>query len=119
MSGDRNSPAATTQARVIRSPFYRDAYANGFRMRLSSLDCAITFSSNVDVPNVGIVTQDEMGVNMTLPMAKILALHLSKMIETVENEIGAIRIPRASVPTEQLMRELTRSIRENTLTDSK
>jgi hypothetical protein len=119
MSDDRNRPAlsAVTATRVVKSPFYRDAYATSFRFRLSPIDFGITFSSNADVPGAGIVIQDEAGVSMSLPAAKILVLHLSKMLEAVEGEIGAIRIPRASVPTEQVMRELTRSIRENPLTD--
>ena len=117
MSDDRNSTPATTQTRAIRSQFYRDAYTNGFRFRLSPLDFSITFSSNTEVPGSGVIMQDEMGVNMGLPAAKILALHLSKMIEMIENEIGAIRIPKASIPTEQMTRELTRSMRENPLTD--
>jgi len=117
MSDDRNNPATTTQPRAVRSAFYRDSYANNFRFRLSPLDFSITFASNADVPGAGILIQDEIGMSMSLPTAKILALHLNKMIEAVENEIGVIRIPKASVPTEQMIRDLTRSIRENPLTD--
>jgi hypothetical protein len=118
MSDDRNSAVSTTQTRAIRSAFYRDAYANSFRFRLSPVDFAITFASNADVPGAGIILQDEMGVSMSLSAAKVLALHLSKMIEAVENEIGSIRIPRFAIPTEQQMRELTRSLRENPLTET-
>jgi uncharacterized protein DUF3467 len=117
MSDDRNNPAVTAQTRAIRSAFYRDSYANNFRFRLSPVDFSITFASNADVPGAGILLQDEMGVSMSLPAAKILSIHLNKMIEAVENQIGAIRIPTASVPTEQMIRDLTRSIRETPMTE--
>ncbi len=110
-----NVPPTTEQSRVIRSPFFREAYGNNFRFRLSPIDFTIVFSSNTEMP--GIALQDEASVNMSIPAAKILTLHLSKMIAAIEHEIGAIRIPKAAVPTEQQTQELVRSLRENPLTE--
>ncbi len=118
MSDDKNNQtrmSGATQSQAIRSPFYRDTYANSFRFRLSPIDFTIVFSSNTDV--LGANIQDEMGVNMSLPAAKILTLHLNNMIEALEREIGVIRIPAVAIPTEQVTQGLLRSIKENPLTD--
>jgi hypothetical protein len=117
MSDDNptTSAVASQSQRAIRSPYYRDAYANGFRFRLSPIDFAIVFSSNTDMG--GVVLQDEVGVNMSFQAVKILILHLEKAIKAIENEHGIIRVPRGSLPSEEQMHALMRSLRENPLTD--
>jgi hypothetical protein len=118
MSEDKNNaadPSVPPEIALVRSAFYREAYANSFRFRLSPIDLTIVFSANTDIP--GHVIQDEASVSMSLAAAKILSLHLSKTIESVESKIGKIRIPRAGIPRDQQTEQLLRVFETNPLTD--
>jgi hypothetical protein len=124
MSEDRRAQVAPQsaqpiQTQAVRSPFYRDAYTNNFRFRLGPSDFTITFGNNTELPGGGgILIQDEIGVSMSLPVLKLLALHLNRVTEAIENEIGAIKVPKKSLPTEQVIHALTRGLRDHPLTDA-
>jgi hypothetical protein len=118
MSDDKDNasdPSMLPEIPLVRSMFYREAYANSFRVRLSPIDLTIVFSANTEIPGPAI--QDEASVSMSLAAAKILSLHLSRTIEGVERKIGRIRIPRAGIPTDQQREQLLRVFETNPLTD--
>jgi hypothetical protein len=115
MSDDRSPTSVSKQLTVTRSLFYREAYATNFRFRLSPIDFSIVFATNTGNPTAPV--QEEAVVSMSIPAAKILTLHLRRMIEEIEHEIGPIKIPKTGIPTEQQMNDLLRSIRQTPLTE--
>lgn len=116
MSDDRRRMTPESgQIQIARSAFYREAYATNFRFRLSPVDFTITFATNTDI--LAVPVQDEAAVTMSIPAAKILLLHLQRMIAEVEHEIGPIRIPKRSIPTEQQMQALLSALKENSLVE--
>lgn len=121
MSGDRNPPTPPMQSgrspQAIRSPLYREIYANSFRFRLSALDFGMVICNVADIPGIGFLVHDEVGINMSLPVAKILMRHLSEMINAIEKEVGVIRVPKAQLPTDEQTQRNVQSIRDAGLTE--
>jgi hypothetical protein len=121
MSGDRNPPTPPMQPtqlpQAIRSPLYREIYTNGFRFRLSGVDFGMVICNSADIPGMGPLVQDEVGINMSLPVAKILMRHLSEMINAIEKEVGVIRVPKAQLPTDEQTQRNVQSIRAAGLTE--
>jgi Protein of unknown function (DUF3467) len=110
MSSDRQNPSTSvTQSRAVRSQFYRESYANAFRFKLSPLDLTIVFSTPTEMPGV---FQDEAAVSMGFAALKILTTHLNETLGAIETELGAIRVPKGSLPTKEQTAQLIRSLRE-------
>lgn len=84
----------------MRSPNFRDIYAQNFRLRVTNMDTAIVFVSSADLPGGRQILQDEATVTMTYAGLKILSEHLTLVVQTIEQELGPIRVPVAVRPTE-------------------
>jgi hypothetical protein len=115
---DATSPPPQTPL-IARSPRYQDVYANSVRVRISPIDCSIVFGSAIEIPGAppGIV-QEEVTVTMSLPFAKVLLLHLGKTVGAIEKELGNIKVPAKSLPTDIIEENVSRMLKDNPLADS-
>lgn len=104
MSDERNSgtPIPPGQSPVIRSPNYRETYANGARFRLRSIDFTMTLATNPEIPgSPPNLIQDEVSITLTHPFLKILSRYLSAIVKTIEQELGPIKVPEANNPRQE------------------
>ena len=100
---------------VTRSVEYRAIYAGNFRFRVTNLDAAITFVSIADLPGGMLALQDEATVTMSFPAMKILSEHLALAVQTIEQELGPIRVPLAVRPNEQNKAQLIQTLKATAL----
>jgi hypothetical protein len=84
-----------------RAQDYKAAYAGNFRFRVTNTDAAITFLSVADFPGGMVALQDEATITMSFGSLKILSEHLALAVQTIEQELGPIRVPVAIRPSEQ------------------
>lgn len=98
---------------MMRSPHYRLVYANAFGFRLSASDFCLTIANNAAMPGAPVnIVQEEIAIMMPLPQLKILAEHLTGIVQAVEDEIGAIRVPEKSKASKDKIEPILSSIRE-------
>lgn len=124
MSEQRQPPQAG-QVTAIRAADHKIVYSDFFSVRASPVDMQITFGSQTIVPILSPQTRtsvpieallEQVTVAMPLPIMKALSLHLTRIVETIEGEIGNIRITKSSEPTDQHMEMVRQNLRNNPLT---
>jgi hypothetical protein len=120
MSDERNSgtPTPPGQFPAIRSPNYRETYANGVRFRLRSVDITITLVTNPDIPGSPTnLIQDEVSITLTHPFLKILSRYLGAIVKTIEQELGPIKVPEANNPRQEQIDALAQALKDTKLVE--
>jgi hypothetical protein len=109
---------------TIRSPDHKTIYSDTFSVRASPIDMQITFSHQTFLPlfnpQTGMSTQmnaisEQFTVAMPLPMLKGFSIHLTKIIEIIESEIGNILVPKAMEATAENIDMVRQNLRNNPL----
>jgi hypothetical protein len=109
---------------TIRASDHKIIYSDAFSTRVTSVDFSITFATQTLLPLADPQTHANVTINaiveqftvaMPLPVFKSIALHMSKILETIESEIGTIRVTANSVPTDALMTAVRQNLKNNPL----
>jgi Protein of unknown function (DUF3467) len=79
-----------------RTPDFRTLFANQSRMRVAPGEVVMTFAIVDDVPNVGTILTELVGVAMTPTHAKTLAFILTETLKLYEETYGTIPQPSAT-----------------------
>jgi hypothetical protein len=77
-----------------QSKDFRVVFTNSFALRFSDNDVLLRFSVDLDPPDQESVALEEVAVAMTPRSAKLLALTLSKVLESFESAAGPIDVPQ-------------------------
>jgi hypothetical protein len=81
-----------------RSPDYKTIYSNLFRTRIGNGDITIVCSRTTHTPSLRApanVIEEQVEVVMSWPQLKMLEQMLRSLVDTLEQEIGEIQIPKA------------------------
>jgi hypothetical protein len=104
MSDERKPdvPAPSGQITVTRSSRYQEVYANSVRFKLTPIDLTMTLGTTPDIPGAPVgIMQDEASITVTHSFMKVLARHLSALVQGVEKEFGPIRIEEKNNPKQE------------------
>ncbi len=87
---------------AIRSPLFRQVFAQVYRLRIYGSEATITFSNFGDVPSEpgepgDPVVVEEVAIMGNFAMMKALALELTKMVATIESAHGEIPLDPAAL----------------------
>lgn len=114
MSDERKPEAPTPpgQIPVLRSPAYREVYANGLRFRVTSIDFTMTLGITLNIPGAPPnIMQEEVSITLTHSFLKVLARHLNAVVSTIETEIGPIRIEEKNNPKPELFESIAQELK--------
>ncbi|MDQ6702841.1 MAG: DUF3467 domain-containing protein [Pseudomonadota bacterium] len=75
---------------------FRTLFANQSRMRIGPGEVVVTFAIADDIPNVGTVLTELVGIAMTPTYAKTMAFILTETLKLYEETFGAIPPPSAT-----------------------
>jgi hypothetical protein len=125
MSEDHGTPEQLPLPQAtIRSQEHKIVFADTFSIRATTVDFAMTFSTQSAVPlfnpNTGLSTMvnaiiEQFTVAMPLPTFKALAEHMAKVVQIIESEIGHIRTPTMSQLTPQQEEMIRNNLKNNPL----
>jgi len=87
------TPDTAATPRVIRDQAFLDIYANQLRIGASFADLTLIFGVIDDRGPGDLVVLDKAAVRLSPTAAKILYLHLGKVIETYEKAVKPIPVP--------------------------
>lgn len=73
-----------------RHPQYIVLYANQSRLRMGPGEMVLTFGMTDDVPGVGTVIEDRIGIGMSPQHAKLLARALTEAVDQYETTHGEV-----------------------------
>ncbi|MGH6841963.1 MAG: DUF3467 domain-containing protein [Methylocella sp.] len=86
-------PPVVKTVMLNRAQDFRTLFANQSRMRIAPGEVVVTFCITDDVPNVGPILTDLVGVAMTPTHAKIMATIITDTLKLYEETFGAIPPP--------------------------
>jgi hypothetical protein len=81
------------QVKFNRSSDFRTLFANQSRMRVGPGELSIIFAYTDDIPNVGKLLTELVGITMTPAHAKAMAIILTETLKLYEETYGAIPLP--------------------------
>jgi hypothetical protein len=102
---------------IIRSPVYREIYANLLSPRINLYDLGVTFgslTSRPGSPNLDTVVE-EIHVTMAYGEAKYLIAALSSAIKAYEDEFGPVPTQTLHPDTDEISRKTIESLKANRL----
>ncbi len=80
-----------------RAPEFRTLFANQSRMRVGPGEVVITFALADEVPNIGPLLTELVGIALTPTHAKTLAVILTDTLKLYEETFGAIPPPSTTL----------------------
>jgi hypothetical protein len=80
-----------------RTPDFRTLFANQSRMRIGPGEVVITFALADEIPNIGPLLTELVGIALTPTHAKILAVTLTETLKLYEETFGAIPPPSTTL----------------------
>ena len=78
---------------IVRSKDYRIIFVNGFRLRVSQNDVALTMVIEMENEQGQPIIQEEVRAMMTTRSLKVLMLLLQNVVADIENKAGPIELP--------------------------
>jgi hypothetical protein len=80
-----------------RTPDFRTLFANHSRMRVGPGEVVITFGHADEIPNIGPLLTELVGIALTPTHAKTLAVILTDTLKLYEETFGAIPPPSTTL----------------------
>jgi hypothetical protein len=91
MADTKTTAQHNTGMQFVRTPEFKDIYSNVSRITVTPFDFSIIFGRNVELPNVGNVTEELVSVRFSPQQFKSMIDGLTRMLVAWERAFGEIK----------------------------